>query len=342
MLALAGCNKQPVLTTPSSAQVAFAEKYPGRLGELRTAFSAGEADARRSFDGVRELPAKLRNTDYGAAQELVRQADAAGRSSYYADEALRKEQIERLFAEGPGTLRRRIAGSVAFVAKEQECAKEHADALGGAAAAATVRAIARQLDEDLQRHSPATEYLEAEREKLGERNIEALGKQAAAIARASFVANVRLELYRRELDQLLEEEADVRATLDRGVNDSQAALANEELSKRQRARLEERASRARAARTALDGEAGGARAAATDLKARSEALRKDYQTLITTVLDELERRKSEPTATKPEPPAKPTPAPVEPTAPVEPAPAAPAAPVQPPEAPASGAAPASP
>ena len=353
VLPLAGCSKQPVLTTPSSAQVAFAESYPGRLGELRTEFSDGEAEARRSFDGVRELPAKLRNTDYGAAQELVRQADAAGRSSYYVDEALSHEQTERLFEEGPGTLRRRIAGSVAFAAKEQECAKENADALGGAAAAATERAIARQLDERLQRHSPATEYLEVQRERLGERNIEALEKQAAAITRASFMANVRLELYRRELDQLLEDEANVRATLDRSVNDGQAALAKEDLSKRQKGRLEERLSRARAAREVLDGEASAARAAATDLKARAEAIQKDYQTLITTVLEELEKKKSEPVAAKPERRSKPGPAPVEPAAPAEPTPApaqpapAPAsppepAPLEPAEAPQSGVAPATP
>ena len=346
VLPLAACNKQPVLTTPSSAQVAFAEGYPERLGELRTEFSDGEAEARRSFDRVRELPARLRNADYGAAQELVRQADAAGRSSYYADEALSHEQTKRLFDEGPGTLRRRIAGSVAFAAKEQECAKEDADALGGAAAAATERAIARQLDERLRRHSPATEYLEAERERLGERNVEVLEKQAATITRASFMANVRLELYRRELDKLLEDEANVRTTLDQSVNDTEAALAKEALSKRQKSRLEERLSRARAARTALDGEAGAARAATADLKARSEAIRKDYQTLITTVLDELERKKSEPVAAKSERPVKPGPAPVEPAAPVAPAEPAPApvepAPVAPVEAPQSGAAPATP
>lgn len=327
VLPLAGCNKQAVLTTPSSAQVGFAESYPTRLGELRTEFSDGEAAARQSFDRVRELPAKLRHTDYGAAQELVRQADAAGRSSYYADEALSQEQTERLFEEGPGTLRRRIAGSVAFAAKEQECAKESADALGAAAAAATERAIARQLDERLSRHSPAAEYIEAERERLGERNVELLEKQAAAITRASFMANVRLALYRRELDELLEDEASVRATLDRRVTSDEAALGKADLSKRQRARLEERLARARAARAALDTEAGAARAAVADLDARSEALGKDYQTLITTVLDELERKKSEPVAAKAERARKSSPAAASPTlaapdvAPAEPAPA---------------------
>jgi hypothetical protein len=333
-LIMAACNKQPVLTTPSSAQVAFAESYPDRLLVIRTEFSDREAAARQSFDKVRAMPSSLRDPDYGAVQEVVRQADAAGRSKYYADEALSHEQTGRLFSDKRGALRRRIAGSVAFTAKEKEwCDKEHTDDIGAAAASATERAVERQLDQRLHDHNQATEYIEAEREALGERNIEPLQKHADAIAEASFMANVRLEMYRRELEELLDEEAKVRATLDRSEADSTAELAKSDLPRAKKTRLEGRVARAQAARTATGEQARPSRAALADLEARGNALRTDYETLIRTVLEELERKKSEPRKPKPAsapkaesatPPQEPVVGPEAP-APTEPAPAAPPA-----------------
>ncbi len=305
-IALAGCNRQTVLTTPKAADSAFAEQYPARLTEVQSQFVEVEAATRRSFDSMRALPSSVRETDFGRVRELVLQADAAGQSQYYADEALRREQMDELFSENRGALRRRVAGSVAFAAKEKECSKEDADALGSTAASASERAMERQLDQRLHDHSHATRYIKAHTDELGERNVEALARQAAAITRASFVSNVRLSLYRRELDDLLEQESDVRATLERSEADANAELATGGLSKSYKASVEERLANAKAARLTLDTEVTASKNALADMDLRITSLQKDYKALIDVLLAELERKqaaKPEKRTTKAPPPA---------------------------------------
>jgi hypothetical protein len=343
--ALVGCNKQPVLTTPSGEQSAFAEHYPARLAEIRTRFSEEEARTRDSFDGIRTLPSRLRHDqieDLDVLLEVVHQADAAGRSQYYVDETLRQEDMLLLFSEGRGALKRRVAGSVAYTLKDQECAKEHQAELGNAAARATERAVGRQLEQRLHDHNEATHYIAAHAAVLGQSNLAELSKQADALARASFVAHVRLELYRRELDRLLADQADVKVTLERSEREGTAELGNSELPKARKAAIQERVTASKAARTALDQEVEAARAAEKGMEATIEALQKDYALLVRTLLDELAhpppKSASSPKApsntTEPSPPPseadpdEPTPidadqdsAPVGPPAPPPPAPA---------------------
>jgi len=200
---IGGCNKQPALGTPSSDQTAFAAEYPSRLVEVRTRFAAGEQNARKAFPEIVALPSKLSGGDPAVAAEVVKQADAAGRSSYYVDEALDQEGTARFFAEERGEIRGRIAGSVAAAAKEQECVKEKADELGGTAAAAAERAVQRELEERLHERGEATRYIDAQREALGERNVAALEKRADAISWTSYLTYVRLDLYKSELEELV-------------------------------------------------------------------------------------------------------------------------------------------
>ncbi|HTV24162.1 MAG TPA: hypothetical protein VMG12_35965, partial [Polyangiaceae bacterium] len=138
-----GCHKQAVLTTPESDQVAYASAHPERLRTIRTRFVEDEEKTRKSFDGLRALPGSVPASDADELEQLVRRADAAGRSQHYVDEALRQEEIDELMSENRSAIRRRVAGSVAFAAKEKECVKEDIDALAGTAATATDRAVDR-------------------------------------------------------------------------------------------------------------------------------------------------------------------------------------------------------
>jgi hypothetical protein len=307
-LLLVGCNKQPALTTPSGAQSAFAEDYPARLKNVRTRFEAEETRTRASFDGIRGLPSRLTRTDAGAALAAVREADAAGRSEFYADEAMRREDMEVLLTDGRGSLRRRVAASVAYTAKEKECSKEDAAALGNSAGWAAERALNRQLEQRLHHYSEASRYIEAHAEQLGQGNIEALEKQTDAIARASFVSYVRLELYRRELEQLLAEQASVDATLERGEREGNEELAEAGTSNARKASIKERVARSQAARAELAPESEAARLALDGMRDKIRALQKDYDLLIATLLDELEHMPSLPAVAKSAPAAGTTPA----------------------------------
>jgi|GEM_PF-3518219 len=306
-----GCQPERPPASPSGDQSGFAEGYPTRLNEVRTAAAEDEARTRRDFDAIRALPSQVRDTDFGAVAELVRRSDATGRSSHYADQALDNEAAAGLFSEDKGALRRRIANAVSNSIKQKygnttkeekekekekekapecQCLVDQADELGGMAAAIAQRSVERQFERRLEAHSEAARYLEDERDVLGEQNLPTLEKQSDAITRASFVSHVRLELYRREIESLLEEKATVKATLDRTLQEDNATLAGGNLSKGHKAALEARVAAKQSAQAALDKEVSDSASALETMEQRNETLQKDYQAVLDAVLAELEAK----------------------------------------------------
>jgi len=299
-----GCHRQPMLTTPESDQVEYASAYPEHLRSIRARFVEAEDAARKSFAGLRALPASVPASDADELEQVVRRADAAGRSQHYVDEALRQEEIDELMHENRSAIRRRVAGSVAFVAKEKECVKEDIDSLAGTAATATDRAVDRQLEERLRARNPAQLYLRAHVDDFGEPRAEALERPIDALTRASFVSNVRLALYRNELDAELDQEKAIAATLERDEADARAALASQTLTKSHRLAIEEQVARDEAARLALPAEVSASKNAEKDLEARAEQLQKDYRALLDQLLADLAKRQRE-AVEKPAPATKP-------------------------------------
>jgi hypothetical protein len=310
------CHHKPALTTPESDQAAYAALYPERLRDTRERFAEDEAEARKSFDALRALPSSVPAANADELEQLVRRADAAGRSQHYVDEALRQEEVNELMRDGKGAIRRRIAGSVAASAKElakdteerKACLKdEDVNALAGSAASATDRSVDRQLESRLRARNPAHQYLRAHADEVGEQRVPTLERQIDRLSRASFVSNVRLALYRVQIEELLDQQKAVRATLERDEAEGRAALGSEGLSKSHRLAIEEQVARDEAARIALDAEVAASQAAGAELETKSEALRNDYQAMIDVMLGELARKQASP----------------------EPVPAAPAAPATP-------------
>jgi hypothetical protein len=310
-----GCSRDAALTTPSGDQTGFALGYPEQLAQVRSDFDAREKIARRGIDGFKAMPAALKNTDFASAREVMKRADADGRSSYYADEALENEAAARLLNDERGVIGRRVAGAVAYEAKQKECAVEHAEQLGNAGAYALSRASERQLEERRKDHSETLRYIDVHRHRLGRQNIDVITRQAEAISATSFLVFVRLELYRRELDKLLGEQARVKATLARSVEEDEALLGNTQLVKSQRDSVQQRVTKTKQAQAAFEKEAPLAKQAADDIDKRLDTLQKDYKAALGELDKALAARET---------PAAATPAPSAPAAAPAPAPAAPA------------------
>jgi hypothetical protein len=299
ILAAACHHRQPVPTTPAPEQIDYAAAYPGRLHSVRDNFTAAEAEARRSFAGLRSLPSLASRESADEVAELVRRADAAGRSQPYVDEALHQEDIAAVMNDGQGAIRRRVGRSVASFAKERtkekECLKEEdLDALAGAASAATDRSVGRQLEARLRAQSSAHAYLRAHADELGEQKVPALARQADAVSRASFISYVRLALYRLELDDLLDQQKAVRTTLERDAAEGRGALASDTLSKSHRLAVEEQVAKDEAARQALDGEIDASERARQDMEGRESALQQEYRAVLDAVLGELQNAQAAP------------------------------------------------
>jgi hypothetical protein len=293
LLASVACHPQPVAAT-SGEQSVFAAAYPARLSELRDAFYDEEKRVRDVLPALRTPPAGLRGDERPAAKELFQRADVAGRSGYYSDEALRQESFDHLFEDGHSGLRRRVAGAVVYTVKqkkcgEQDCSEEFANELGNAAGYAADRAIERQAEQNLAAHNDASRYLETHSAKFGERNMDALNKHTRTLSHVSFVTHVRLELYRRELDSLLEERSRVSGALDRDENEARAALTQTDLTKTQRTGLERRLDEAQAGRAALSKESPLAQSALEDMEGRIATLHKDYDAMLAALLAALDQ-----------------------------------------------------
>jgi hypothetical protein len=294
LLSVAACRPEPAVTTPSGDQGVFAAAYPARLSQVRNDFAEQEQRAQSSLPSLRTPPAGLRDNERALAKGLFERADRAGRSGYYADEALRREALDDLFEEGRGGLRRRVAGSVSYTVKqkkcgEADCSEEFATELGNQAAYAAERALDRQQEQRLDAHSEAARYLDTHAAELGARSVDALVKQSRALTRTSFIAYVRLELHRRELAGLLEEEATASSTLERAETEDRAALGQSGLTKAQQTSLERRLSATSAQRAELAKELPLAKTAHDDMTGRMAALQKDYQAALAALLAALDQ-----------------------------------------------------
>lgn len=294
LLGAAACRPPVTVATASGEQRVFAEVYPARLTEVRANFDAAEQRARGSLPGLAVPPAGLRDAERPIAKDLFERADRAGRSGYYADEALRQEGLDGLFDEGRSGLRRRVAGSVSYAVKqkkcgEADCGEELAGELGGVAAHAAERALERQQQQRLDTHSDAAHYLDQRAAELSARSLEALGKHSRTLARTSFTSHVRLELYRRELTQLLEEGEAAAATLEHAEAEDRAALQQGTLNPAQKAALERRVSELGALRTKLSAELPLAKQALEGIPERIEALQTEYQQALGKLLGALEQ-----------------------------------------------------
>ncbi len=285
------CSKQPPpLTAPSGEQPTYAEHYPSRLNTLRTRFAADEAKVQAALPQLEPSAQKLGNAAPQTVKELFQLADAEGKSSAYANQALEAETVARFWDEEKQPLHQKIGGAVAYAGKQKECSKECGDDLGGVAAGASDRAVEKQLEERQQRLGEIHRFVEEHEDALGKPNVDAAEKQANAIAQLSHLTHVRLELYRRELEASLGEASDVRSTLERTEKDNNAVLADSKASKSRRALAEKRKASASSARAALDGEVEQAKAALKDMEQREKKLVADYDKSFEALTDGLEQR----------------------------------------------------
>jgi hypothetical protein len=289
LLTSLACSKEPPpLTSPSGEHPGYAEQYPARLNTLRTRFAADEAKAKAALPELLPAAEKLGTADPATLQQLYELADAEGKSSAYASQALEAETVSRFWDEEKQPLHQKIAGAVVYSGKQKDCAC--ADELGGVAAGASDRAVEKQLQERQERLGEVHRFVEEHEEALGKPNVDAAEKQANGIALLSHIVHVRLELYRRELEGSLSESSEVASTLERVQRESDETLADAKASKPKKALAEKRKASAAAARAALDAEVEQSKRALEDMQQREKQLVADYDKAFEALIDALEQK----------------------------------------------------
>jgi hypothetical protein len=285
----AGCanQKPPPLYASSADQGGFATGYPVELGTVRGSISEQESRARRLMAEFETYPNALHKPDWSHVRRVVELADQAGRSGQYAQRYEESEQVHGFFADQGDEIRRKVAGSVQWAAKSDEC-KEPAK-LGGAATHALDTAVEQGQKDRLRAHNEAQRYIELYKESLGPKNAEALSEQADKIAETSYAVHVGLERDRRRMEEMVSEASDVRSTLEGQVKDLNARAADQAVPAKDRQTAQKRAEEAKTALDRLDSERQQAEYVLKDMEKRQDQLQKDYQAALDKLLERIEQ-----------------------------------------------------
>ncbi|MGC4089184.1 MAG: hypothetical protein QM756_15130 [Polyangiaceae bacterium] len=286
LLGVACTQKEAPVAAASGEQSGFAERYPARLNGTRQHFASDENQARTTLGEFKGYPDALKNPDWSAVRTVVEQADSTGKSSAYTEAALESETVARFMDEEKDGLRQKVGGAVSYASGQKKCPED----LGGAAISAMERGVDKQLEERLRNHSEAHRYIDDHEDELGKPNVETLKKQTDKIARTSNIAYVRLELYRREVEALLNDASSVRSTLDRTIQESDATLANASASKTKKAAAQRHKTAAQNARTALDAEVEQNQRGLEEMQKRVGTLQNDYRAALDALLADLKTR----------------------------------------------------
>src|SRR5882757_8659811 len=247
--ALSGCSSRPAPAFASSANEAgYAEHYPATLLAQRTEFAANESKSRQLMAGFSNYPGALSAPNGEQVLELVKRADAAGRSGAYAQQIQENQDAARFFAEEKDSLHQKVGGAAQYAAKQKECTTDVASPAIGA----LDRGVDKALEERLRSHDEAHRYIEDHQDALGKPNLEKLQKQADDITLASYLVHVRVKRLKLELSSLADEASDVKKTLARNDADAQAVIGNGSASKAAKTTAQSRATAAKTASTGLD------------------------------------------------------------------------------------------
>ena len=234
--------------------------------------------------GFESYPESLDKPDWNHVMKVVELADQAGQSEAYARRHEEDAHVSAFFEERGGEIKKKVAGSVQWTAKNQGCREP--GQLGGGAAHALGTALDKQRQERLREHNEAHRYINLHREALGAKNVETLEKQADEISDVSYVVHVGIEQTRRQLEQMAAEAADVRATLERSVGELDAQAADTQAPEKDRDAAKKEAEATRAALERLQSEQQQAQYKLKDLEQRASQLKDEYGQ----ALDKLKRR----------------------------------------------------
>lgn len=285
----AGCsNQKPQPLYASSAdQGGYAARYPVELGAARGRAGEQESRTRRLMAEFETYPESLDRPDWGHVKRVVELADQAGRSSEFAQSYEQSQQVNTFFADQGDELRRKIAGSVQWTAKNQSCSEP--GKLAGAATHALDVAVEHGQKDRLRDHNEAHRYIELNRESLGTKNAEVLSDQADKIAEASYAAHVGIERDRRQMEAMLSESSEVRSTLEAQVKDLDARAANQTIPAKDRETAQTRSQEAKTALERLQSEQQQAEYVLKELEKRAEQLQKDYEAALAKLLERIDQ-----------------------------------------------------
>jgi hypothetical protein len=219
-LALGACARSggPPVVASSASQPAYAITYTDDLAAESKAIADNEAAEKTTSAGFGAHVDELKKIDWQKVMAIVKQADASGKSSAYAQAHVESTAVSNFWRDERDPIDAKVGGNAQYAAKQASCTAD----VAGAATFALNDNFDKEVKKRLRTRNDAYVVLERNRTAFGTTNATALEKLADEVAETSYLVYVELPRERESLRARLDDESGVDKTLGRFVDDEKA------------------------------------------------------------------------------------------------------------------------
>jgi hypothetical protein len=296
-IVLAACSssgKGPVLAS-SSGQTSYAVHYVDELNASTKAVADAQSREKTLSSGFAAKVDELKKPDWDKVQTIIDESDKAGRSAAFADERGEQGAVKGFWDAEKDTITGKVVGNAQHTTKEAGCTAE----VAGPIAFSLNDAVVKQLQKRLRGKNEAFVTLERYKASLGPQNTATLEKLADDIAEASYDVNVLMVLQRERLERVAADDAAVKKTLDRLIEEEAAYQAEPGRTEAEKKASADRVAAANKTKAGIDDAAAQARSTSKQIEAATAASKKDYEDALKALKATVaSKQKAEPTAAR--------------------------------------------
>lgn len=283
--ACGGSKPEPEIAS-AAPQGGYAQSYPQFLTAAATGFSTTQTEVRA---GIRELggyPTQLKRLDWARVGQILRSADAAGRSYIYVEQIRRTDGAYAFLSTEKEEIVNKITGAAQSVARKRGCDVD----LSGVVSQSFKEAVDKQLEEELRGANEAHVLLSRYRASLGRENAAVLERQIDAVSRMSYLVHVALVEEKLRIKRMLEETDEVRRTSSQFIQAERDFQAGETTTAAEKAASEERIAEMDRSRALLDSAVLQGEGLLPRLEEQLLAIQKEYDDALAALLARIDAK----------------------------------------------------
>jgi hypothetical protein len=283
-LVACGAPKPEPEIASSAGEASYAKGFPARVGGAVDEFGKAQLEVDALSGAYGGYRAELKgDVDGETVAEMFEQADQVGRSRAYVDNQDGLEAVRAFYADEQAELKKKVGGAAQYVAKQKGCDAE----VGGAAVHALDKQMKKRLEERLREGNDAQQLLERHRESLGKDNAAALEPQLDDVARASYLAFIRMVELKVALQRFIDEGEQVRSSADATIEAEREFRAESGRSDEEKKASEQRSADMKTAVAGLDSALGSAKKMRDGMEQRITSAQKKHREALDALLADL-------------------------------------------------------
>jgi hypothetical protein len=280
----AAAKPEPEIASAAS-QGGYAQTYPGTLTASATGFAMTQGEVKNSIRELGEYPSQLKKPGWAHVREILKAADAAGKSYLYVEQLRRLDGAYAFLAAEKEEIVNKIAGSVQLVTKRKGCDVDTFGTVGQAFKEAADKQLEKQLRDANEGHLLIERY----RVSLGPENAAALEKQVDVVSRLSYLVHVQLVEEKLRIKRMLAEAEEIRRTYDRFIQSERDFQAERKTTEPEKQASNERIEAMNKSRALIDSAIKQGDELYPKIKQQIEAIRKEYDDAFAALLAKIDK-----------------------------------------------------